>query len=285
MTEPPPIDRSRLVCTSITGGIGRANRTVETTGLDVSVWSRPHDRADAGGDVHYVSSCASGRITRVVLADVAGHGSDAATRADQLRTAMQRSVNHVQHTGMVGRTNADFVGTGDDGRFATAIFVTYFLPTRSLRICNAGHPPPFRFAGERGRWESLDRPDDRNLPLGLSADQSFRDVELRLGPRDAVLLVTDGLIESRDERGEMLGGNGLAEWLGERPPSPQLVRDLHEYAVERAAGPVEDDLTIVLLQPNDRRIALKDNLLAPWRWLRGEVHHVPVETPAPEGDS
>ena len=49
-------------------------------GLDAWVYSRPCSDDDAGGDVHYVSACATGRVIRALVADVSGHGAGAATR-------------------------------------------------------------------------------------------------------------------------------------------------------------------------------------------------------------
>jgi len=54
-------------------------------GLDAWVSSQPEGHAVAGGDVYYFSSCASGRITRILLADVSGHGELIARTAAGLR--------------------------------------------------------------------------------------------------------------------------------------------------------------------------------------------------------
>ena len=43
------------------GGNQPADSGVIMPGLDAWVYSRPHGEATAGGDVHYVSSCATGR--------------------------------------------------------------------------------------------------------------------------------------------------------------------------------------------------------------------------------
>jgi hypothetical protein len=37
-------------------------------GLEVWLYSQPYDDASSGGDVYYLSSCASGRISRLLLA-------------------------------------------------------------------------------------------------------------------------------------------------------------------------------------------------------------------------
>lgn len=46
------------------------DRDIETAGLQVWLHSRPYEQVEKGGDVYYVSSWASGKITRLLLADV-----------------------------------------------------------------------------------------------------------------------------------------------------------------------------------------------------------------------
>jgi len=43
-------------------------------------------RACQGGDLHYMTVCSRGAMSRVVLADVAGHGEVVSSVADRLRT-------------------------------------------------------------------------------------------------------------------------------------------------------------------------------------------------------
>ncbi len=58
----------------IWGGSDHVERSIATPGLSAWVSSTPFEGADDGGDVHYVSLCGGGIITRVVVADVSGHG-------------------------------------------------------------------------------------------------------------------------------------------------------------------------------------------------------------------
>jgi len=66
------------------GGNHAVDNGVIMPGLDAWVYSQLYERVTGGGDVHYVSSCATGRVMRILLADVAGHGDGASTLA-QLR--------------------------------------------------------------------------------------------------------------------------------------------------------------------------------------------------------
>jgi len=77
------------------GGSQLTSSGVELAGLDVWVYSKPYGQAQRGGDVYYVSSCASGRISRLLLSDVSGHGKSVASTAADLRTLMRRFVNRL----------------------------------------------------------------------------------------------------------------------------------------------------------------------------------------------
>ena len=71
-------DQHTLQCMEIWGGIEPVERTVATPGLDLWVFSQPFGGDEQGGDVYYVTLCGGGLITRIVVADVSGHGSSVA---------------------------------------------------------------------------------------------------------------------------------------------------------------------------------------------------------------
>src|SRR5450755_665642 len=96
-TTAPAIKKTppQMTCMEVWGGSQLTNRGVEVGGLDAWVYSKPFGEAKHGGDVYYASSCATGRITRLLLADVAGHGTMVASTAADLRTLMRRFVNRL----------------------------------------------------------------------------------------------------------------------------------------------------------------------------------------------
>jgi phosphoserine phosphatase RsbU/P len=65
MTDSPT---QHMQCMEVWGGSQLTSDGVELAGLDVWVYSKPFGQALSGGDVYYVSSCASGRISRLLLA-------------------------------------------------------------------------------------------------------------------------------------------------------------------------------------------------------------------------
>src|ERR1700723_1258202 len=127
MTDSPA---QHMTCMEVWGGSQLTSSGVELSGLDVWVYSKPFGNAQRGGDVYYASSCATGRIARFLLADVAGHGISVAGTAADLRTLMRRFVNRLDQTEFVRLLNQQFKALSKDGSFATAIVTTFFAPSR-----------------------------------------------------------------------------------------------------------------------------------------------------------
>src|SRR3984957_1169221 len=134
-----------MTCMEVWGGSQLTTRGVEMGGLDAWVYSKPFGDAQRGGDVYYASSCATGRITRLLLADVSGHGISVASTAADLRTLMRRFVNRLDQTEFVRLLNQQFAALSKTGTFATAIVATFFEPSRRMTVCNAGHPRPLLY--------------------------------------------------------------------------------------------------------------------------------------------
>src|SRR5437899_11480300 len=87
-------DAQHMQCMEVWGGNQAVDSGVVMVGLDAWVFSRPFEQSqEGGGDVYYVSSCATGRITRLLVADVSGHGSAVCDVAGQLRSLMRRNIN------------------------------------------------------------------------------------------------------------------------------------------------------------------------------------------------
>lgn len=270
--DPQP---ERMQCMEVWGGNRETDKSFEMPGLRTWVFSQPHQRAERGGDVYYVSACASGRITRVLLADVMGHGSLAADTARGLRDLMRQNVNMIRQTSLVRAMNRQFSDVAKQGGFATALVGTFFSPRRSLALCNAGHPFPLLYRAARSEWSVLERPTAESatlvdMPWGIMDETDYRMTEVRLEPGDLVLGFSDALTESCDGQGRLLGGDGILKIVQQldatRPEA--LIRQLLEAVLRQAPENLShDDLTVVLLQVTATRSTVKDNLLAPFRLL------------------
>src|SRR5262249_46904700 len=250
-----------MSCMEVWGGSQLTESRVEFAGLDTWVYSKPYGQAQRGGDVYYASSCATGRITRFLIADVAGHGGSVAATAADLRLLMRRFVNRLDQTEFVRLLNRQFGELARQSVFATAVVTTFFAPTRRLTVCNAGHPRPLIYRAAQHQWDFLSHsefgtsPGPRNLPLGILSisDYDQFDVELEVG--DCVVTYTDALIESQDADGEMLGEQGLLrimQLLGD-VDAPHLIQVvLNEIADRYPENLSGDDVTVMVMRVTQR---------------------------------
>ena len=142
----------QMKCLEVCGGSQLTAQGLVIGGLDAWVYSRPYGHSPRGGDVYYASSCAAGRITRLLLADVSGHGKTVAGIAADLRVLMRRYVNRPDQSEFVRLLNQQFAALSRNGAFATAIVTTFFSPNRRLVLCNAGHPRPILYRASKEEW-------------------------------------------------------------------------------------------------------------------------------------
>ena len=268
-----------MQCMEVWGGSQITSRGVELAGLDVWVYSKPFGEAQRGGDVYYVSSCASGRISRLLLADVSGHGTSVASMAADLRTLMRRFVNRLDQKEFVRLLNEQFTALSRRGSFSTAVVTTFFAPSRRMTLCNAGHPRPLLFRARDGRWSLLghqDNPDKkgpRNIPLGIFGLADYEHVDIELDPGDCLISYTDALIESRDADGEMLGEEGLlriVNLLGDIPAEKLTTSLLHEIAERFPENLAADDVTLMVVRANGHSLhfSIREKLEAFGRFLK-----------------
>src|SRR6202158_6295155 len=150
----------QMQCMEVWSGSQLTERMVQLGGLDAGVYSKPFGNAQRGGDVYYASSCATGRISRLLLADVSGHGNAVAATAADLRTLMRRFVNRLDQAEFVRLLNQQFIALSQAATFASAVVTTLFAPSRRLTVCNAGHPRPFLYRAAERQWDFLGHDDD-----------------------------------------------------------------------------------------------------------------------------
>src|ERR1700722_6884455 len=267
----------QMTCMEVWGGSQLTTRRVEMGGLDAWVYSKPFGESQRGGDVYYASSCATGRITRLLLADVSGHGNTVASTAANLRALMRRFVNRLDQTEFVRMLNQQFIALSESGTFATPIVATFFAPTQRLIVCNAGHPRPLLYQAAKREWTFLgaEPAEDEapiNIPLGIIGMTEYEQFDVELKSGDCILTYTDALIESRDADGEMFGEAGLLQVMrvvGDVEPQLLTKTLLGEIADRHPDNLTKDDVTVLLLRANGRkpRPSLKDFLWANIRFV------------------
>ncbi len=182
------------------------------------------------------------RSSRVELAvvDVSGKGEQAGTRALQLSGAFGGLLGALPPGEFLEAANDYLLRQDWDEGFATAIHLSLDTDTGEFEVRTAGHPPAAQLDAGSGRWTVHEA---EGPVLGLIEDAEFTMVRGLLRPGDALLLYTDGLVET--PRREI--GLGIDRMLGQ---AERLLRGGLDGGADRlveSLGSDNDDRALVLL--------------------------------------
>jgi serine phosphatase RsbU (regulator of sigma subunit) len=198
---------------------------------------------DIAGDAFDFSVDADG--AHVGLFDAVGHGLRATLIASTVIGAFRRGRLVADALVHVAQSIEEALSVIlDPGEFVTGIVMRYDTHLRKLEFCNAGHPPPVLVRG--GRARQLLAP--ASLPFGLGGAPSVESFQLERG--DLVAICTDGVIQARNPRREMLGDDAVAAQLAAnaRESLPELCRKVLGFVETHVQRPLSDDASIVVLR-------------------------------------
>jgi serine phosphatase RsbU (regulator of sigma subunit)/CBS domain-containing protein len=216
----------------------------EAAGLTWAVHYTPLDHL--GGDYYDFADPGPG-LLGVFIADAAGHSVAAAMVAVMARIAFGEVAPGNPSPGdVLTAVNRRLQGLADE-RFVSAFYGILDPADRTFRYAAAGHPYPMRVCGKTCSVNPL---PGSGFLLGILPDEEYRERTVNLGPGDRLFLYTDGLVEARNEIGEMFGTDRLAGCLTNhgRHSVGELLDDILGCQRTFCGGQkLNDDLTAVVL--------------------------------------
>ena len=244
-----------LMCTEVWGGNRKIVRAVQLPSVTAWVASVPLNEGEGGGDLYYMSVCDHDLISRVVLADVSGHGRMVSTIAETLQRLMRENINVWDQSDFMHGLNDTFL-LSSQNKYATAIVLSFDRITGQLIFSNAGHLPPLWYHARHKTWGWLEEDDDplaqkgSGLPIGLIPGTYYRQTVVTLEPSDLLVLYTDGVTEAENYAGESLDREQLLKWAREAPiDSPEALGHALLQRLESFQGRCRnDDETLIVLQ-------------------------------------
>jgi hypothetical protein len=221
-------------------------------GVDLA--ARYHTRAGnvVGGDFYDLFELGAG-AWGLVLGDVSGFGSEAAALTGLARYSIRALAPGAERPGAVlEQLNETMLRQGTSERFLTAVFAR-IQPSRrrvEVTLASGGHPPAVVLRDDES-VEVLDRAT--GTLLGAFEGISLPDEHLTLRAGDALVLVTDGVIEARDEAGSEFGLGRLEQLVGTCAgrSAEGIARRIERYVLdhrgERSERP-QDDVAILVVR-------------------------------------
>jgi len=147
------------------------------------------------GDFMVADRTHGGRHLEVALVDVSGKGREAGTRSLLLSGAFGALLGALTPAAFLDAANSYLVRQGWDEGFATAVHVDVNLDTGAYSVGSAGHPAAVRYSAGAGTWNVLE--GGGGPVLGLMQGVHFARTHGMLAMGDALMIYSDGIIESR----------------------------------------------------------------------------------------
>ena len=202
-----------------------------------------------GGDFALVSP-RNGEHLNLLVCDVSGHGISSALVANRIYT---ETVTHLrsglQLADMLQQLNRFVIDTiGSTGFLFTLSAVRIDRDGRRMAFAGAGHPPVM--VARRGQEPRL--LESRSAVLGAFPDSVDMDatLDVELHPQDRIVLYTDGITDVFDSRGEMLGVEGVQNFVRETAllPFNEMKRGILDRVAAWRDGLPADDVSLVLVE-------------------------------------
>jgi serine phosphatase RsbU (regulator of sigma subunit) len=192
---------------------------------------------EIGGDFFEAVNTPAGLA--VVLADVSGKGVSAALLASTLQGMVySQLISGMPLVEIVAAVNRFFTYKHIGEKYATMI-IARLRSDGDLEYVNCGHIPPVWICGT----EVL-RPSHGNLPVGLLGDATYSSDRCQMRPGDRLILVTDGVTEAENARGDMFDSERLERVAGKS----KSMEDIFTAVADFCGGtPLNDDCTVVEL--------------------------------------
>lgn len=206
--------------------------------------------AEVGGDFYDAFALPGGKVA-LVVGDVAGKGLAAAARSAEVKYALRVYLRESPSPSeAMARLNAFLCDAQQTDNRAGDAFVALAVAvvdptTGETSVTQAGLEPPL-VRRASGMVEAVEQ---GAMPLGITGDAVYQDQTLNLAAGDLLLLLTDGITESRSGR-EFFGVDGVETVLGmleePQPSLPEIGQRVVDGARAFGGGTFRDDVCVLL---------------------------------------
>ena len=199
-----------------------------------------------GGDLYDFVDYGPGR-TAVVLGDVSGKAAPAALFAALVSGIMRSAALHrPEPARMLELLNDALQERKLESQYVTMLFALWDDENKTLQVANSGAVQPvFCRSGESHTIRA------EGFPLGMFPNATYEELSVATQPGDAIVFVSDGILDAENAQGEMYGQDQLSGLLCNLREQPaQRIADAILADVTRFQGGHDrfDDETIIVLR-------------------------------------
>jgi Stage II sporulation protein E (SpoIIE) len=210
-------------------------------GLTIESEYRP--ARQVGGDFFQILPHPTDGSVLIVVGDVTGHGLQAGMLVALIVGAIRNQTDtNFDPMSMMQSLNKRLCGRGQAHATGLALRIA---ADGSATLANAGHLPPY--------LNGKELPMEGALPLGMVESAEFSVMHFHLEPGDRLLLMSDGVVEAQDEKGQLFGFERISELLKEETSRAETLNGSQgrkpitaaEVAAAAQAFGQEDDISVL----------------------------------------
>jgi hypothetical protein len=198
----------------------------QVPGLTIESEYRP--AREVGGDFFQIIPHSTDGSVLVVVGDVTGKGLQAgmlvAMIVGVIRTTVETSFDSLE---VLQSLNRRLCGRGHAHATCLALRIA---ADGSATLANAGHLPPY--------LNGKELPMEGALPLGMMESADFSVMRFQLAGGDTLLLMSDGVAEAQNERGDLFGFERINELLQKPISAAELATAAQRFGQE-------DDISVL----------------------------------------
>lgn len=216
---------------------------------DFDIAGASYSAVETSGDYYDYISLPDGTLG-IVIGDVSGHGIGPALIMAEVRAFLRAFAKHESDPAvLLTLLNQELVADLDSEHFVTLIFARLDFRNKTLDYASAGHVPAFILdatAAVRCKLPAT------GVPLGIIDKYKYeKSPVFPLNPRDLVVFLTDGVIETVAVNKQQFGFERTLEVIqqhhqgGAREIVEQLYLAVRDYS---QSLPQEDDITSIVFK-------------------------------------
>lgn len=183
----------------------------------------------------------------ISIADVIGKGIPAALCMSMIKYGMDRlsksskAPHHVLEN--LNRVVEDNV---EPSMFITMFYGIYDTTRHAFTYASAGHEQGFYYISAADSFEDL---VTKGLVLGVKQDVCYEQYQKQVEPGDMIVLLSDGVTESRIE-GEFIERSDLTKLIQKyrELPAQEMVEKIYRYFEKMQNFELRDDFTLIILK-------------------------------------
>jgi sigma-B regulation protein RsbU (phosphoserine phosphatase) len=185
-------------------------------------------------------------VTALCIADVSGKGLAAATLTSELRDAVRKfAPGAASPADLCTQVNQTLSRPGQT-RYVTMFYGMLDSATRLLRYESAGHCLPLLVRGDGSVWF----PASFSGLMGLFSHWLYQTQDVHLHEGDCLLLITDGILQAENRKGEEFGYQRLIAAVGSGPArsAEELGQEILAEVTKFSGGKLEDDASLIVVR-------------------------------------